>query len=1683
MKSKKLVSALMACTIASSVVYSAGEGFIPVASAAVAVDKPVPSTPGGRYEQSISVTLATTTPGADIYYTLDGTLPDETSLKFNGTPIHLTESTNISVIALKDGVWSKPGTYGYIIKTTEQPLLKFAAMSDVHLDPNLREETDAQIKARYASNFNVISSMFSKPDAIVIAGDLIRDNNDGKGGDHTFTRDIFQEQMVRKNWSDTLIQVAIGNHDARVSDVKNGYPAAWFTTQTNGYYEKTIKGYSFFFLNGNNYNGDTGQRDWLKGRLAALTGDTGNRNKPIFITLHHPIPNTVMDGMQADKVPNLYKDLQDFPQVIVLSGHSHLNINDDRSIHQKDFTSVNLGSMSYIESEWGYSTVGQGGLEDNQALHKSITQSQFIEVYQDRIEIERVEYNGDAQYMWIGGAWQEHNKDRAAPFNSAGALAGKKWVVKLKGDTNEEIKSNFTYTPSHRNKIAPQFPTNHDMKVLPGANDVPVLSFRQAKDDQSMHHYEVKLYNQRTAKEVKSYNVLSDFFYSPIPNRMNIPMAGLASATSYILTLTAVDAYGNKSEPLKTVYRTEGSTPALTPIDQATMWNQLVSDMRFDDNLNDDAAGSIGLATKSGTVTYVSGKSGKAIKIEAGNTNYVDLGERNDLKFGNGDFAISFWHMGNLAGDQTVLSSKNWYSGGNQGWYIGPAIGNNMTLNMAGAKKNRIETTVTSVGEDWHYFTISVDRMNKRASIYMDGVLGKTEDISILGTDSLDAGYHIILGADGNKAYGGAEVTLDDLKIWKRALTATEAKALSDSYKEETTEALYNYNQLTAKILEAEQFAAHIAGTAGLSIPVQLQHELTSKIAAAKALTSVDSANVIDQGYLDLNWALQTAQSSIAVTFIPKDDFSINSYSSYADNDNDAAPNILDGDEATIWHSKWQVPAAPFPHWVIIDMESTYKLSGIQRKSRLSSDQLEFPKTFELYASDQLSDFDDPAFMGNAANKAVGTFGKTWTGRVYKDYVKLDKTLQGRYAKFVVTGTYDPAAIYTSMSEIDFTGVKALSDDATLKELQVNGVSLSSFAPDKFAYAFSVPYDKTVAAVTYTLKDPSASVVIAGGENLIVGANPITVTVTAQDGTISVYTIVVTRHAQPLSSNANLLDLRVNGMTVSSFAPDKLHYSMDVPYSTTVATVTYEKVDSAATVFVNGGENLIVGANPVTVTVTAQDGTISVYTIVVTRHAQPLSSNANLLDLRVNGMTVSSFAPDKLNYSMDVPYSTTVATVTYSVYDAEASVVVIGGISLNVGSNMITVKVTAQNGTFKEYGIMVNRSSSSNSEQGSSDSSGPSSTPDEPELPKDAVTIKDKDLQGGQSTVFVELSEGKNRLIIGVEQAEQLNGRTLQVQAQNVKLTVPGELVKSASGLLPTPDKTAVVTVEIEPVEAVQAERTLREASRKNNVIYKLGGQMIDLSIFATNAEGKQFALDKLEKPVKITLPIPAGTDLKLVGIYEIKEDGSLAYLGGKRVNGNTAMEVGIDRLSQYAVLSLEKNYNDVTNQHWAYATIRELTAQHIVNGATDASFAPGKDISRAEFAAMLARTLGLASAETSPFGDVGAKDWYAKEVAAAYKAGIITGHSEQAFEPNRSITREEMAVMLVRAYEHRTGSKLEQSSAASSDASEISDWALPFVNSALKAKLLSGRQEGLFVPDEHTTRAEAAQAIYNLLK
>jgi hypothetical protein len=201
-----------------------------------------------------------------------------------------------------------------------------------------------------------------------------------------------------------------------------------------------------------------------------------------------------------------------------------------------------------------------------------------------------------------------------------------------------------------------------------------------------------------------------------------------------------------------------------------------------------------------------------------------------------------------------------------------------------------------------------------------------------------------------------------------------------------------------------------------------------------------------------------------------------------------------------------------------------------------------------------------------------------------------------------------------------------------------------------------------------------------------------------------------------LSSDATLSSLTIsNGTLTPSFGSSTITYTNLVANSVGSVTVTPTRTESNATITVNGiavtsgsasnAINLNVGSNTITVIVTAQDSTIKTYTITVTRGSPTLSSDATLSALTIsNGTLTPSFISSAITYTNLVANSVSSVTVTPTRTESNATITVNGiavtsgsasnAINLNVGSNTITVIVTAQDGTTtKTYTIAVTRAS------------------------------------------------------------------------------------------------------------------------------------------------------------------------------------------------------------------------------------------------------------------------------------------------------------------------------------------------------------------------------------------------------
>lgn len=240
---------------------------------------------------------------------------------------------------------------------------------------------------------------------------------------------------------------------------------------------------------------------------------------------------------------------------------------------------------------------------------------------------------------------------------------------------------------------------------------------------------------------------------------------------------------------------------------------------------------------------------------------------------------------------------------------------------------------------------------------------------------------------------------------------------------------------------------------------------------------------------------------------------------------------------------------------------------------------------------------------------------------------------------------------------------------------------------------------------------------------------------------------------------------------------------------------------------------------------------------------------------------------------------------------------------------------------------------------------------------------------------------------------------------------------------------------------------------------------------------------DASNGPQKVDIPVksqvPSGIP---VGVYKIDSNGSLTYVGGALNKDSISIELTESGI--YVVLSFDKRFADVTDSYFAYDAIRLLSAMQIINGKNEKDFAPKQQVSRAEFIAMLVRTLGLkATSTTQSFADIRADAWYAKAVIAAKEAGLTSGVNDNSFAPNATVSREQMASFLLRAYEIKMKKSAPTGgSIPFKDIDEVSTWAKDDLGAAYSLGLVSGRNHDKYVPQDRTTRAEAAQAIYNLL-
>lgn len=166
---------------------------------------------------------------------------------------------------------------------------------------------------------------------------------------------------------------------------------------------------------------------------------------------------------------------------------------------------------------------------------------------------------------------------------------------------------------------------------------------------------------------------------------------------------------------------------------------------------------------------------------------------------------------------------------------------------------------------------------------------------------------------------------------------------------------------------------------------------------------------------------------------------------------------------------------------------------------------------------------------------------------------------------------------------------------------------------------------------------------------------------------------------------------------------------------------------------------------------------------------------------------------------------------------------------------------------------------------------------------------------------------------------------------------------------------------------------------------------------------------------------------------------------------------------------------------HWAYDSIKRLTDRGVFAGETATRFAPNDIVTRGMYVTILAKYDGYnpSAYTSSKFQDVPSDSWYAPAVAWAAQKGIVSGVSATTFEPNRQITREELAVMTVN-YANYAWKILPRVRNVKlfSDSNSCANYALDAVCTLYRAGIINGTPDGRFHPKGKATRAECATIL-----
>jgi uncharacterized repeat protein (TIGR02543 family) len=348
--------------------------------------------------------------------------------------------------------------------------------------------------------------------------------------------------------------------------------------------------------------------------------------------------------------------------------------------------------------------------------------------------------------------------------------------------------------------------------------------------------------------------------------------------------------------------------------------------------------------------------------------------------------------------------------------------------------------------------------------------------------------------------------------------------------------------------------------------------------------------------------------------------------------------------------------------------------------------------------------------------------------------------------------------------------------------------------------------------------------------------------------------------------------------------------------------------------------------------------------------------------------------------------------------------------------------------------------------------------------------------KGSSVVVTVPASTGTASAQLVVRDVENLDAKNmpLEIKTGGTTYTIAPNAIdtaKVASELGATDTSKVPLTVTVTPV-------------KQSDVTVSKGEQVSDPVKFEITASynGKTVSVSTFNSYVSRTLAVPAGVDPNKITTGIRVEDGEqVPTFVSKNADGTYTAKINSLTNSTYVIIYNQASFADTVGK-WYDDIVTEMASRTIVNGRTATTFDGGGLITRAEYAAILVRALGIPEGGANSFSDVGGSDWYCGAVSAAVRYGIIKGFADGTFRPNANITREEAMAMLQRAAKVAEFAGTTGTLTGFTDAGRVSAWARTSAAFSVGSGLIAG-DGGLIRPQDNITRAESAAVILRLLQ